>query len=509
MTSCLLVFTSTPLRGQESKHITVGSKAFAESRILAEMLAILAEDQGLRVERRSGLGGTLICWNALIAGEIDAYPEYGGTAWAVILKEKGRPRGELETFVRVRARCLREHAVRWLAPFGFDNGYAIAMRPERARELGISKLSDLERHAASLNAGVSLEFLKREDGWPGLVKAYGIGKLEVRGLEHGLSYPALMAGEIDLLDAYATDGKLERYKLTVLEDDRRFFPPYHAAPAVREATLRKYPKLETSWLRLAYRIDDATMRSLNYAVEVDKRDFAAVAREYLQSQGLLASGAKRGSQSQDLRAQGFVALLVSRPTLGRVAEHIGLTLAAVLLACLIAIPLGIACSRRRRLATFVLGFAGIVQTIPSLALLAFLIPIPVFGLGVRSAIFALFLYALLPIVRNTFTGIRGVRPELVDAARGLGLTDRQLLQHVELPLASRTILAGIRTATVISIGVATLAAFIGAGGLGEPILTGLQLADPALILSGALPAAALALGADFVLGRFERRLSAH
>ena len=153
-----------------------------------------------------------------------------------------------------------------------------------------------------------------------------------------------------------------------------------------------------------------------------------------------------------------------------------------------------------------LTLAGVVQTIPSLALLAFMIAVPWLGLSVRSAIAALLLYAVLPILRNTFTGLRDVDPDLVDAARGLGLTDRQILLRVRFPLATRTIMAGVRTATVISIGVATLAAFIGAGGLGEPIVTGLYLNDPGLILTGAVPAALLAIAADLGLGRLERRL---
>jgi osmoprotectant transport system permease protein len=155
----------------------------------------------------------------------------------------------------------------------------------------------------------------------------------------------------------------------------------------------------------------------------------------------------------------------------------------------------------------VLGLAGVIQTVPSLALLAFMIPIPGLGLGARSAVVALLLYALLPIVRNTFTGIREVDPALLEAARGMGLTSGQVLWRVEMPLAVRTIMAGIRTSTVISIGVATLAAFVGAGGLGDPIVTGLQLNDIDLILSGAVPAAGLALIVDFGLGMCERLLA--
>ena len=171
----------------------------------------------------------------------------------------------------------------------------------------------------------------------------------------------------------------------------------------------------------------------------------------------------------------------------------------------IAVPLGIYITRRPWAGRIALGGAGALQTVPSLALLALLIAVPGLGLTTRSAVTALTLYALLPILRNTFTGLREVAPDLVDAARGMGLTERQTLLRIQLPMATRTIMAGIRTATVITVGFATLAAFIGAGGLGEPIVTGLYLNDIRLILTGALPAALLALVADGLLGVVERR----
>ena len=194
-------------------------------------------------------------------------------------------------------------------------------------------------------------------------------------------------------------------------------------------------------------------------------------------------------------------------TLDLTLRHLFLTAVAVVLAIAIAVPLGIVLTRREALAGPVLGAAGVIQTVPGLALLAFMIPLPGLGLGARSAITALFLYALLPIVRNTYAGIKEVDPDVVEAALGMGLYDRQILWRIELPLAMRTIMAGIRTSTVISIGVATLAAFIGAGGLGDPIVTGLQLNDTHLILSGAIPAALLAVAVDFALGRLERVLT--
>jgi osmoprotectant transport system permease protein len=250
------------------------------------------------------------------------------------------------------------------------------------------------------------------------------------------------------------------------------------------------------------------MIRLNYEVEEKGRGFREVARDFLVSEGLLDPTADTGVDATSGRI-GFVSFLAGRwaETLRLGWQHVQLTLAAVGLAVLLAVPVGIAIARSAAGERIALGAAGVVQTIPSLALLDFLIAIPGLGLSVRSAIVALFLYAVLPILRNTHTGLRSVDPELLDAATGIGLTPRQILFRVQLPIATRTIMAGIRTATVISIGVATLAAFIGAGGLGEPIVTGLYLNDTWLILSGAIPAALLALVADHGLGRVERWLT--
>jgi osmoprotectant transport system permease protein len=490
-------------------RVVIGSKNFTESRILGEMLAVLVEQHtGLAVEHRSGLGGTLVCFAALQSGDIDLYPEYTGTGWAIVLKEPGRISDPLQAFLRVETRYRALYDIEWLQPFGLDNTYALAMREDRAAALGIESISDLVPHGRSLSAGFSIEFVNREDGWPGLAPYYGLELAEVRALEHGLAYEAIVNGAIDVVDAYSTDGKLLRYPLRVLTDDRGFFPPYQAAPVVRGDTLRRHPELRGVLDALAFRIPDTAMIKMNYAVEEEGRGFREVAREFLAAEGLLTGDLAAETDPTSGRGD-FVSFLASRwrETLRLGWRHLQLTMAAVLLAVVVAVPLGIAIARSRRGERVALGAAGVVQTIPSLALLAFMIAIPGLGLSVRSAIVALFLYAVLPILRNTHTGLNDVDPDLIDAATGLGLTPRQMLFRVQLPLATRTIMAGVRTATVISIGVATLAAFIGAGGLGEPIVTGLYLNDTWLILSGAIPAALLALAADATLGRLERALA--
>jgi len=490
----------------EGRPLVIASKTFPESRLLAEIMAQLIEaNTDIAVERRLGLGGTLICFSALKSGDVDLYAEYTGTGLVTILQQPPRT-DPLRVFLDVQHEFSTQHGLRWLRPFGFNNGYALAVTEKRAEALGLRKISDLRSHP-ELKLGVSHEFLRRGDAYPGLRKEYGLNFVSVRGMEHALAYPALAAGQIDVMDVYSTDGNLLRYRLRVLEDDRNFFPPYQAAPLIREEALERYPQLSGVLGRLAYSLDDQAMQRLNLMVEGEGRAIASVAHQFLTESGL-AEPRAQAPTGPALRG-GLVQLLISRRRqyLKLAWQHIQLTAVAVALAMAISLPMGILLARRRRLAEPVLGMLGIIQTIPSLALLAFLIPLPGLGLGWRSAVVALFLYALLPIVRNTFTGLNEVDPNLTEAARGLGMTDWQILRLVELPLATRTIMAGLRTSSVISVGVATLAAFIGAGGLGEPIITGLQLNDTALVLSGALPAAALALLVDFSLGRLERWLT--
>ena len=504
-------------------RIVVASKNFTESGVLGELMAQTIEAYtDLEVVRRFDLGGTMICWGALQQGEIDVYADYTGTAWAIVLKERGRIADPLRAYFHVRQRYLELYDVHWLDPFGLENSYALAMREDHADELGIRSISDLIPHQEQLRGGFSVEFGDREDGWKGLAEAYGLQLGDVRTLEHGLAYAAIQSGAIDVTDAYTTDGKLLRYRLRVLDDDRDFFPPYHAAPLVRGAVLQAHPELGEALGRLSFRVPNEMAQALNYLVEAEGETVAAAARAFLEREGIVtgvsAAAAKARARLDAILAErpepggvrkprtGFLALMQQRAgvTAWLVLEHVGLTLIAVLLAALVAIPLGIACTRHARLRHVALGFASIVQTVPSLALLAFMIPF--LGINGRAAIAALFLYTLLPILRNTYTGIAGVDPSLVDAATGMGLRPAQVLRHVQLPLAMRTIMAGVRTATVITIGFATLAAFIGAGGLGAPIVRGLYLNDPNLILSGAIPAAILAGAAEFGLGRLERAL---
>jgi len=493
--------------GRLTGRIVIGSKNFTENRLLAEIMATLIEARtDIEVERRINLGGTTVVFAALRAGQIDLYPEYTGTGWSIHLGRTDRVHDPLRAYLEVAAEFERRWDIEWLEPFGFANSYALAMDAHRAEDLGVRSISDLVPFEDRLEAGVSHEFLNREDGYPGLAEVYGLDIDDLRGMEHGLAYEAIRTGRIDVVDTWTTDGKLLRYDIRILEDDSAFFPPYDAAPIIRGETLDRMPGLRPLLNRLAFRIDDGRMRELNYRVEEEGGTFEEVARSFLRDEGLIEAGPSRAVRPE--REDGFISFLWTRrgETLRLVLEHLWLTGMAVLLAIVTAVPLGIWLTRRLSLAPAIVGATGVIQTVPSLALLAFMIPVPGLGLGARSAIAALFLYALLPILRNTYTGIREVDTDLIEAARGMGLDGRQILMRIELPLATRTIMAGVRTSTVISIGVATLAAFIGAGGLGDPIVTGLQLNDIRLILSGAIPAALLAILVDWLLGRLERSL---
>ncbi len=504
--------------------VRVGSKKFAESAVLAELMAqVIEEHTELEVERRLNLQGTMLCWQALQTGEIDLYAEYTGTAWSTILGREDKATDPLRTYLEVARFSRERHDVRWLAPFGFSNTYALAMREQRAAELGVERISDLLPHQRELRAGFGPEFGERPDGYRGLQALYGLQLGDVRVVEHALGYEAIAAGQIDLMDVYSTDGKLLRFDLRVLEDDRGFFPPYDAAPMVRAAALRDHPELEGALTKLAFRLPDHDAQALNYLVEAEGIAAEHAARAFLEVEGLVGgrSTAAAEAKAAFLRvrreppARGAVA--AARPGVlatlhrswgplgARALEHLLLTAIAGALAAAVAIPLGVRIAQDARLRAVVLGLAGIVQTVPSLALLVFLIPL--FGLSAGSAIAALFLYALLPIVRNTCTGILGVSDDMIDAARGMGMRRGEILRKVQLPLAAPTILAGVRTATVISVGFAVLAAFIGAGGLGGFIVDGLALNDTPLLLLGAVPAALLAVLLDRLLERVERAVS--
>lgn len=498
-----IALLALPTYAQET--VVVGSKNFEENRLLAEIFAQLLEAKtDLTVERRLNLAGTQVCFEALRSGAIDVYPEYTGTGLVSILGESP-DLSRAQALNRVRKVFLDRWNLWWLSPLGFENAYEIAVPQALARERSLATISDLAEISGNLDAAFGYEFTEREDGLPGLREVYGLEFANVRAMQQALKYQAAGQGEVQALDVYTTDGRLLTYDLVVLEDDRDFFPPYEAAALVRGATLESHPEVGTVLGLLAGAFDEQRMRRLNLRLQEEGEEATVVAADALAELGLIESGSGEDGSRGSSR-EGFWAYMVGhRSELGRLTlEHLGMTAVALLLGCLLAIPLGLALERRRDWAESLIRGVGVTQTVPSLALLAFMIPL--LGVGWLPAVVALWIYSLYPILRNTYSGVRDAGPEAVEAARALGMTETQILRSIRLPLATPVILAGVRTAAVITVGTATLAAFIGAGGLGEPIVTGLQLANVSMILSGAVPAALLALLVDGVLALVERRL---
>ena len=455
--------------------VRVGSKSFTESYILGEIVARIVEREGeARVERRFGLGGTGITHRAVAHGDVDLYPEYTGTLSQAILKQPS-----LRTVEEIRA-ALRGSGLTIGSPLGFENTYAFAVLRQTAERLGLATISDLTGRDG-LRAAFSSGFTDREDGWPGLRRHYGLAFAEVRTMEHALTYEALAAGKVDVIDVFSTDGKLEKLDLVILEDDRRFFPAYEAVLLVREDFIQRLPR---TWKALedalGGRVDDRRMTHLNALVDLGGQSLSRAAAEFLGQDG----GPEEGHRLAE----------IADLTL----DHLFLVLVSLAAACLLGVPLGILAARRRTLGQVELMAVGVLQTIPSLAFLCFMIP--VFGIGKGPALVALSLYGLLPIVRNTYTGLVGIDRQLLEIAGVLGLDRWQRLRRIELPLASLSIMAGIKTSAVWTVGTATLAAFIGGGGYGELIVRGLALDDVSLILSGAVPAALMSL---VIHGAFE------
>lgn len=469
-------------------EVSIGSKKFTEGIILGEVLTALVADAGIPVRHRRALGGTRIVYNALVSGEIDAYVEYSGTLIHEVFADADLDAGADPAALRERlAARLAEDGVRLGGAIGFENNYALGMPKPRVAELGLVRISDL-RAQPNLRLRFGNEFMDRADGWPGLRDFYALPQRDVRGVEHELAYRALGSGEADVTDLYTTDAEIAYYDLRTLEDDRGYFRRYDALLLYRIDLEQRAPAAVAALKRGVGLIDAPRMIAMNAGVKLDRRNEADVASELLRTELDIDRAPP---------ADGFIARLVRHTW--QHALLVGISLTA---AVLVAVPLGILAAHRRRIGQLVLASVGIAQTIPALALLVFMIPL--FGIGAGPALVALFLYSLLPIVRNTHAGITGISTSLLESAEALGLPAGARLRRIELPLAMPTVLAGIKTAAVINVGAATLGALIGAGGYGQPILAGIRLDDTALILEGAVPAALFALAASWVFERAEQ-----
>ena len=481
----LWILLAVGLPGEESpRTVRIGSKVFTESVILGDLAERLIRHAGMPAIHRRELGGTQILFHALEADELDVYPEYTGTISAEILARKNI---QGEDALR---RALAERGIGMSRPLGFNNTYAIGMREEVAARLNVRTISDLRRHP-ELKFGFSNEFMERADGWPGLRDRYRLPQRDVRGLDHDLAYRGLASEEIQATELYSTDAEIQAYGLRVLVDDLGFFPTYECVWLYRADLPARSPAAFDALRRLEGRIRAPEMARLNARAKIDRLPESRVADEFVATQFGIAAQVAVQTAGERL--------------LHRLGEHLILVAISLAAAIAVAIPMGIAAARRPRLGAVILSTAGVIQTIPSLALLAFMIPW--LGLGAKPALVALFLYSLLPIIRNTATGLRDIPPALHESAGALGLPPRTRLLLIELPMASRAILAGIKTAAVINVGTATIGALIGAGGFGQPILTGIRRDDPAMILfEGAIPAAVLALAVQGAFDLAERFL---
>ena len=503
---CALAAIGAPLQAQE---VRVGSKNFTEQFVIAQIYATALERHGLTVTRRINLGSTLVAHAALVAGEIDLYPEYTGTALANVVKPDGAVPADA-VLARVSAFYADRLGLVWLAPTAINSGYVLAVRRETADRYHLRTLSDLAKVAPQLTFGAYGEFGDRADGLPSLRRTYG---MRFRSFRKFLSKPlivsALTSGDIDVASAYGTDWQLATGKLVALEDDRKTFPPYFLAPVVRRDALAAHPEIRRILDRLAPELTDARIQAMNGAVENGHQDPADVASAFLDGgfrQGGAMCGADGGCAGPPVARGPLRWALAHLALIGWASlQHLALALAAVGIAALLTAPLAIACVRRPQLYAVATTVATGVFVIPSLALFAVLIPI--LGLGVKPALAGLSAYCVLLLLRNIVLALRSVPPELLDVADGLGFGRAARLWQVELPLAIPLLLSGLRVAIVSAIGIATIAAFIDAGGLGTIILAGIAQNDIDKVIVGGVAAAALAFVCDRALGGIERRLS--
>lgn len=462
-------------------QITIGSKKFTESVILGEIIVHLASDAGVHPIHRRELGGTRVLWNALLKGDIDMYPEYTGTISEEILAGEG-----IRGYHHIRE-ALHKRGIIMSKPLGFNNTYIIGMKDRRASELGIANISQLAQHP-ELKFGFTNEFMDRGDGWPGLKIHYRLPQSDVRGLDHDIAYRGLESGAIDAIDLYSTDAEIKYYNIRRLKDDLNYFPDYQAVILYRADIQDRFPEVAANISRLESAIDESQMTRMNAGAKLYKIPETQIAAQFVRQRFSISTSAAKETMFSRLWKH--------------TREHLLLVLISLSAAIIVALPLGIAAAKFPKAGQLILGVTGIIQTIPSLALLVFMIPL--LGIGAPPALLALFLYSLLPIVRNVCAGIKNIPVSIQESAQALGLPAGARLRLVELPLASRTILAGIKTSAVINVGTATLGALIGAGGYGQPILTGIRLDDTSLILQGAVPAALLALLVQYTFDLLDR-----
>jgi len=487
----------------QKKELVIGSKIFTENILLGEILALLLEKEGFKIVRKFNMGGTKLLFDALRVGDIDIYPEYTGTGYAMILKESKKLNPQ-ETYLFVKKKFLNRYQLVWSPPLGFENTYVLAFREGDARFENIKSLSELQDLPFPLRLASEHEFTERKDGWPLFSKHYKLNlkKNQILSMNPSLMYSAIGAKKVDLIMAYSTDGRLKAYQLKTLKDDKQFFPSYKATYLTRQEIPASHPEVKAVFQMMENQILEEEMIQLNNEVDHKKEDISKTAEKFLLKKGFLDTKTNQATK----KTENLLSYYLQKKSylLKIFIEHLILVGWALMLALLFAIPLSIWAFYNSKIEKVVFFFVNTLQTIPSIALLGVLIP-PL-GIGFTPAVVALFIYALLPIIRNTFEGLKNIDNAYIEVSAGLGLTKRQILRFIQIPLALPVIIAGVRTALILLVGTATLAAFIGAGGLGDPIFRGIATLDSRLIFMGAVPACALALFLDKALGLLERLL---
>ena len=483
----------------KKREIVIGSKIFTENILLAEMLSlILEENYNFKVIRRFNLGGTKLVFDALREGEIDIYPEYTGTGYTMILKMSGETQPK-KIYKIVKKEFLDQFNLIWSLPLGFENTYALAVRNSDTRFKKIHNISQLKGKTRSLDIGMGHEFMERKDGYSNFVKKYQLNfqKDKTWTMNQGLMYSALKNKKMDMIIAYSTDGRIKAFDLKTLKDNKRFFPAYEVAYLTRADFLIQHPKVKKAFRELEGNISEKEMIFLNNQVDQLKYDGARAVRNFLIKKNLLED------DIQNLKQQNWLDYYISkREYFFKIFyEHLLLIFVSLFFALLLAIPIGLWASYNVKVEKIVFLIVNTLQTVPSLALLALFIPF--LGIGFTPAVVTLFIYSLLPIIRNTFEGVKNIDRVFISAGAGIGLNSRQILRYIQIPLALPMILAGVRTSAVIVVGTATLAAFIGAGGLGDPIFRGIATLNSKLIFLGAVPACLLAIAIDRLLAFLE------
>jgi len=444
-----------------SKSITIGAKKFTEANVMAYVLAhtLKSIDSSLDIKVLENLGGTGIVTTATENQEIDLYVDYTGT-----LKET------FKTTDETLPGELLKHNLKFGFELGFNNSYGMAVKHHST----LSKMSDIKNHH---RLGISHEFLKRKDGFSGLASHYGFN-IKPLVIEYSLLQHSLKSDKLDIIEIFTTDAKIIKYNLKVLKDDQHFYKRYDALVVFNKTFYEQNKQLVSDLSsKLFLKISDKQIQKLNHLVDIEGLNYEESARSFTKSNTHIKS-----SYESTIWPHFY--------------EHLEYLFLTIIICIFIGVPLGVTTAKSQLFERVILSLISITQTIPSLALLVFLIPL--FGLGKTTTLIALCLYGLLPIVKSTHMGIKKIPKELSEYSKLIGMSFFQRIFKIEIPLALIDIVSGVKLTAIYTIGVTVIAAFVGAGGLGTLIVTGLSLNNTDIILQGALPSAGLAIIVEII-----------